>query len=330
MSSTKVELIFGGSVFSTDLAPLGTLDDMKEALCILKDEGVCIIDTASTYGDSENVLGELGAAKTHIIHSKYPGGFSPALSTKESIIAAATEGLKKSKSEQFEVYYLHSPDRRVPWEPQLSAMTTLHQKGKIVAFGLSNFLAAEVEDIVRIAKENNFLLPTVYQGSYNAIARRPETELLPTLRKHGIKFYAYSPIAGGFLTKDPDQLHNQPGRWDPSTYAGEMYHLLYNKPQMLEGLKLWGSIAKGYGVSNAELAYRWIVYHSALKGEYGDKIVFGSKNLRQLRDTLRVIKHGPLDANVVEQIQDVWKLVENVAPLDNYNDAIVKMQGKSV
>ncbi|KAL2782598.1 NADP-dependent oxidoreductase domain-containing protein [Aspergillus keveii] len=319
MSSTKVELIFGGSGFSTDVAPLGTFDDMKEALCILKNEGVCIIDTASTYGDSEKVLGELGAVKTHTIHSKYPGGFSPALSTKDSIITAAKEGLKKSKAEQFEVYYLHSPDRRVPWEPQLSAMTTLHQEGKIKCFGLSNFLAAEVEDIIRIAKENNFVLPTVYQGSYNAIGRRPETEILPTLRKHGIKFYAYSPIAGGFLAKDPDQLRYPRGRWDPSTFVGGLYHLLYNKPQMLEGLKLWGNIAEGYGVSKVELAYRWIVYHSALKGEFGDKIIFGSKNLRQLKDTLHVIKNGPLDPNVVEQIEEVWELVENEAPLDNYN-----------
>ncbi|KAL3446315.1 NADP-dependent oxidoreductase domain-containing protein [Aspergillus insuetus] len=250
MSSTKVELIFGGSGFSTDVAPLGTFDDMKEALCILKNEGVCIIDTASTYGDSEKILGEL-------------------------------------------VYYLHSPDRRVPWEPQLSAMTTLHQEGKIKCFGLSNFLAAEVEDIIRIAKENNFGLPT-----------------------HGIKFYAYSPIAGGFLAKDPDQLRYPRGRWDPSTFVGGLYHLLYNKPQMLEGLKLWGNIAEGYGVSKVELAYRWIVYHFALKGEFGDKIIFRSKNSRQLKDTL--------------QIEEVWELVENEAPLDNYNDGILKMQGMSV
>jgi aryl-alcohol dehydrogenase-like predicted oxidoreductase len=98
---------------------------------------------------------------------------------------------------------------------------------------------------------------------------------------------------------------------------------------MLEGLKLWGDIAERYGVSKAELAYRWIVYHSALKGEYGDKIIFGSKDLRQLKDTLRVVKIGPLDADVVEKIEEVWKLVEDESPLDNYNDGLVEMQGLS-
>jgi aflatoxin B1 aldehyde reductase len=63
--------------------------------------------------------------------------------------------------------------------------------GKFKAFGLSNYTAAEVEEILRICDEGGFRKPTVYQGQYNAIVRGGEEELFPLLRKHGIAFYAW-------------------------------------------------------------------------------------------------------------------------------------------
>jgi aryl-alcohol dehydrogenase-like predicted oxidoreductase len=160
----------------------------------------------------------------------------------------------------------------------------------------------------------------VYQGNYSAIARRVESEIFPTLRKHNISFYAYSPIGGGFLTKDVEKLvSGGEGRWDPSTPLGSLYNKLYNKPHMLEGLKLWGNIAKTTGISKVELAYRWVAHNSVLKGELGDGLIFGSRTVEQLNQTLAALDNGPLDADVAEQIEKVWTLVEPDAPLDNYN-----------
>jgi len=36
-------------------------------------------------------------------------------------------------------------------------------------------------------------------GMYNAITRDVERELMPCLRKLGMRFYAYNPLAGGML-----------------------------------------------------------------------------------------------------------------------------------
>lgn len=160
-------------------------------------------------------------------------------------------------------------------------------------------------------------MPSVYQGSYSAVTRRGEREIFPTLRKHNISFYAYSPIAGGFLTKDVAMLvSGGEGRWDLS---GGMYNTLFNKPGMLEGLKQWEEISKGSGVSKAELAYRWVAYNSALKGELGDAIVVGSRNVEQLNQTLAALRKGPLSEEIAAQIEQVWNIVEADAPLDNFN-----------
>ena len=43
-------------------------------------------------------------------------------------------------------------------------------------FGLSNFNSWEVAEVYYICKTNGWLLPTVYEGRYNAIQREVETE----------------------------------------------------------------------------------------------------------------------------------------------------------
>ena len=190
---------------------------------------------------------------------------------------------------------------------------------------MSNYLADEIEEVVRICREKNYVIPTVYQGNYSAVARRVESEIFPTLRKHNISFYAYSPIAGGFLTKDVEKLvSGGEGRWDPNSKLGQIYNTLYNKPGMLEGLKLWGNISKESGIPKAELAYRWVAHNSALKGEFGDGVIFGTRNVEQLNQTHASLDKGPLDANIAEQIEQVWKLVEPDSPLDNFNAFFTK------
>ena len=94
---------------------------------------------------------------------------------------------------------------------------------------MSNYTAEEVEEIVKIAKANNYVLPSVYQGNYNAITRNNEDNLFPLLRREKISFYAYSPSAGGFFVQKPDFKPASGSRWDPETYIGKIYTGLYGK-----------------------------------------------------------------------------------------------------
>jgi aflatoxin B1 aldehyde reductase len=53
---------------------------------------------------------------------------------------------------------------------------------------------------------------------YSPLTRQIESELMPCLRHHGIRFYAYSPLAGGLLTgkhtmKDVDEGNIRTGRF---------------------------------------------------------------------------------------------------------------------
>lgn len=88
--------------------------------------------------------------------------------------------------------YLHGPDRTMPFAETLEAVDREYRAGRFDEFGLSNFNATEVEKCVRLCQDRGWVLLTIYQGHYNAITRGAETELLPVLRKHGMRFNAFT------------------------------------------------------------------------------------------------------------------------------------------
>jgi aflatoxin B1 aldehyde reductase len=120
-----------------------------------------------------------------------------------------------------DIFYIHAPDTSVPLADWLPGVQEVYKSGVFSRFGLSNFQADNVQEVYDHCKENGYVLPTVYQGNYSAVARKQDTLLFPLLRKLGISFYAYSPIAGGFLTKTKQQIEEGAGRFDQSTFIGQ-------------------------------------------------------------------------------------------------------------
>lgn len=75
-----------------------------------------------------------------------------------------------------------------------------------------------------ICKQNGYVLPTIYQGSYNPIDRNVTYELLPCLKHLNIGFYAYNPISGGVLSGKYkfDMEAPEGSRYDANTTIGKM------------------------------------------------------------------------------------------------------------
>lgn len=143
--------------------------------------------------------------------------------------------------------------------------------------------------------------------------RRNEERLFPTLRSLGVSIQAFSPLAGGFLTKSPEDFTGPPPdklkgtRWDPSTYEGKLWNSMYNKPGLLEYLRKFGKLSEKTGLSRSELAGRWLRYHSELSGEKGDVLISGGRTKEQVEDILRGLEKGPLDDGVVKQLEEMYE-----------------------
>jgi aflatoxin B1 aldehyde reductase len=98
-----------------------------------------------------------------------------------------------------------------------------------------------------------------------------------------------------------------------------MYNSIYNRPNLMKGLKIWDDISAESGIAKPALSYRWAAYNSALSAEFGDGLIIGAMSSEHLAQTLQWLKDGALEENVVKRIEEVWGIVKDEAAFDNFN-----------
>lgn len=311
---SKVKRVFGVATFQKDGKGFHTDQQVSEVLHVLQQNGIDELDSARVYGngESEEFLGKAPDFKSFTVSTKaHP--MARKLS-RENTIAQCDESLKAMKRSSVDIYYLHAPDRSVPFEETAAAINDLYKRGSFKRFGLSNFTAEEVEQMYNICKQNNYILPCVYQGNYNPITRKNEKELFPLLRKLGMHFYAYSPLAAGFLIKTPDQIKDgeADSRFDTSTQVGRIYAGYYCKETLFSAVKTFQASCKTLQIKPSEACFSWLLYHSQLKE--GDAIILGASSMEQLQENLHDSSGIQLKGDVVQALEDLWKAVESEAP----------------
>lgn len=314
-----VKVVFGGNRIG-NREPFTPATDLAAAFKILRAHGVDTIDSAQNYNNSQATLGEVHAGDQFALDTKWgakrpagapPGGGPPGAggpwATKEHIVNSAQDSIQKLGVAQVDIFYIHRPDPHTPIAETLAGVQEVYEQGLFRRFGLSNYNAADVEAIYNHCVEHKYVLPTVYQGSYSPITRFQETALFPTLRRLGLSFYAFSPSAGGFLGKTIAQIEESLKNPEASP-RGRRYA---ENPVFRGALAQWNAVADKAGVPPAELAYRYIAYHSALQKDLGDALIIGAGSLAQLEETLTAVEKGPLSDEAVTGAHAVWDAIKH-------------------
>ncbi|KAH7916003.1 Aldo/keto reductase [Hygrophoropsis aurantiaca] len=240
MSKSALKIVMGAMTFGapgTEGARIHDIQEVEAVLDIFQSHGHNEIDSARSYcaGTSEEYLGQIDCKARNLkldtkyypnskIKNVYPDDGAHSHSPAD-LRVNLLRSLKALNTNKLEMWYLHGPDRTVPYEVTLKAVNDLHKEGLFDRFGISNYMSWEVAQMVEICKANGYIQPTVYQGLYNAIQRTVEPELFPCLRKYGISFYAFSPLGGGFFTGRYNTLNDQVekgGRFDPQRIQGQV------------------------------------------------------------------------------------------------------------
>jgi aflatoxin B1 aldehyde reductase len=325
MASTSPIVVLGCGNVGASVDPIAKFDTpetAQEFLSTFRGYGYTHLDTARFYSPgapntSEPLIGQTDFTSWAVIDSKAMC-FIPGAHKAENIAKSIDATLEALKVSQVDIYYLHVPDRETPIEETCRAMNEAYEAGKFKRFGISNYRADEVDGICNICEKNGWVKPTVYQGQYNAIARRPEEDLLPTLRKHNINYYAYSPGAGGMFSGKitRDSIHKEGTRWDKETMVGQMSAASYHKDALFNAARKVHEAAEKAGISGHEVALRWMLHHSALGG--GDVVIIGASSLQQLKGNLDMCKAGPLPADLVQIVEDVWASAKEFAPSSSF------------
>jgi len=309
--TTAVKVVLGAGSFSRKLA----IENLRPFLHEFKDRGHNEIDTARIYGDfeGEKILAELGYKEQGFLLDTKINSWFPGSLNKENLRKSLRDSLTDLRTDRVHILYLHTPDRTVPLEETLGAVNEAYQNGHFDKFGLSNFSGEEVEQAVQITTEKGWVKPTVYQGLYNVVARRGESDLFPVLRKHNIAFYAYSVLGGSFLTDQitKDIQPEQNLRFDPNTEFGRLYRGLFFKDSHFEALEKLKQKAKEHNITVPEIAIRWAVHHSVLSRAHGDGIILGGKTFQRFKDALDFSEKPALPADVLQAIDGVWDIVKS-------------------
>ena len=204
---------FGGIGSSPHLRSAG--DSEQTALQLLdhaRRVGLRRFDTANTYGGgtSEIVLGKWlrsqGApfVRDAQIATKVgnPHGCPPGETplSRGQIAHHLDQSLRRLGVERIDLYYIHEFDRVTPLEETLEAMTRALEAGKIDRFGVSNASLSDVEAVRSLAGSSLASRFEYVQNEYNLLATADAEALIPYCAEHGLRYTAFSPLAGGLLT----------------------------------------------------------------------------------------------------------------------------------
>ncbi|KAG9528644.1 Aldo/keto reductase, partial [Aureobasidium melanogenum] len=319
----KPRVILGTMTFGPDTdsgARQTDLADYNKALDYLQSHGYNEIDTARTYvGGKQEAWTKDARWKERgltLATKCYP--HEPGMHKADSILASLDKSLAELGTDCVDIFYLHAPDRSVPFTETLEAVNRAHKQGKFVQLGLSNFTAFEVAEIVMHCKYNNWVRPTIYQGMYNAITRSIERELIPVCRRYGLDIVVYNPVAGGiFSGKYKSSEVPTEGRYsDAVGRMGGMYRKRYFRDATFDALRVIEPVVQKHNLTLIETALRWMVHHSGLNIKDGgnDGIIIGVSSLQQLEGNLKDVEKGPLPEEVVKVLDEAWLITCPTTP----------------
>jgi diketogulonate reductase-like aldo/keto reductase len=165
--------------------------DRKSAVAALRrglDLGMTHIDTAEMYGDAEPVIAEAIAGRrdeTYLVSKVLPSNAS-----RRGTITACERSLSRLKTDRLDCYLLHWRGS-YPLAETVDAFEQLVRSGKIRSWGVSNFDADDLDELLDVAAEGKIACNQVL---YHLQERAIEHAVIPWCAKHGVAVVAYSPF----------------------------------------------------------------------------------------------------------------------------------------
>ena len=182
----------------------GPPDDPEGARGLLRrvvELGIDLIDTADSYGPevSENLIAEalhpypdgLVIATKGGLRRTGPGQW-PSDARPERLKECCEGSLRRLRVDRIDLYQLHAPDPKVPYEDSVGALKELQDEGKIRHIGISNVSVEQLEQARSIVD-----VATV-QNRYN-LEDRDSEDVLDRCEELGIGFIPWFPLATGRL-----------------------------------------------------------------------------------------------------------------------------------
>jgi len=228
------------------------------------DAGITAFDTAAVYGGgaSECALGEVFARRPDMrgrvtVITKYGiegggPGYHCYNTSKDAIVKSAERSLWRMNIECIDILLMHRPDMLMDADEVAAALTKLKDDGKVLHFGVSNFLPFQYELL-----QSRLAFPLITNEIPYSLfdMGMQENGVLDQCQRLRIAPLYYSPLGGGRLFK-------------PASADDQRLHNVLNDIAAEHG-----------GVPIEQIAIAWILKHPA-----GGAAIIGSSKTERMRD----------------------------------------------
>ena len=270
------------------------------------EHGVNYVDTADVYtrGASETMLGKIlqGQRNDWVLATKLGNKMSDRPNESQYsrtwMLREVDESLKRLQTDHIDILYLHRDYNDMDLQEPLYALDALMRSGKIRYWGVSNFRAWRIAELVHGARQIGMPGPVVCQPYYNLLNRMPEVEILPACETYGMGVTSYSPIARGVLTGKylPGQAPQEGTRAARGDRRMSETEFREESLQIAQTLK---QHAEQRGISLAQFATVWVLAHRAISS-----VIAGPRTLAQWQDYFPALDYvvTPEDEQLVNEL----------------------------
>jgi aryl-alcohol dehydrogenase-like predicted oxidoreductase len=193
-------------VSEISLTTSGGVERRQAIACVRRglELGINFIDTANVYGRgaSEIALAEalshaprdsyVLATKLYFPMSNVDGSLS-----RTQILRQIDASLARLKVDHVDHYQCHRYDPQTLLEETMAALTEIVRAGKARYIGFSEWPANKIAEGTAMAGVEHFVSS---QPQYSMLWRKPEAQVIPFCRAHGISQIVWSPLGQGVLT----------------------------------------------------------------------------------------------------------------------------------
>lgn len=259
------------------------------------DAGINCFDTADIYstwaegnsgGESESTIGnwlKTQDRRNVIVATKGRGkmwkGENGEGLSRQHIIQAVEDSLKRLQTDYIDLYQTHFPDDDTPLEETLSALDNLIQAGKIRYAGCSNYSAWQLMKASWVADVNKITRYDCIQPHYSLFNRAEfERELADACLDQNIGVIPYFPIASGFATGKYTRENKEP---DSARSSSPRIQALLSNEKAFDTLDVMREIAKTHDVPMVQIALAWLLHKPAVTAP-----IVGARIAEQLNDVI--------------------------------------------
>ena len=251
---------------------------LQKSLNILNtafDNGIGFLDTAESYGNSQEIIGEFHKQhpkKTFNVITKTTGDN---LLNNEEVQKRISENLKVLNVNELYGYMFHNYESFNKSTHLLKELSLIKCQGKIKYLGISLYKNEELEDVITNYNDFDFI-----QIPFNLLDNATKRKsILERAKEKGIQIHTRSVFLQGLFFKESENLHNK---------IKELSHYLEKLSTIKDNCK----------ISIEELAMQYV-----LQKKYIDNVLVGVDNPQQLINNIKLSeKQTQIPHDIIDKI----------------------------